>query len=52
MERLKRGLNYGKTDTVYLLIDIERIDVCHPADEVEHCHDTCFKTRTLDVILT
>ena len=40
-----------QTDTIYLLIDVECIDICHPTDEVEDCHDTCFKARTLDVIL-
>ena len=40
-----------QTDTIYLLIDVEGIDICHSTDEVEDCHDTCFKARTLDVIL-
>ena len=46
-----RLLYQWQTDTIYLLIDVERIDICHSTDEVEDCHDTCFKTRTLDVIL-
>ena len=31
-----------QTDTIYLLIDVERIDVGHTADVVEYSHDTLF----------
>ena len=45
-------LNNGKRDAVDLLVDVERIDVGHAADVVEHGHDAGFQLVAVDVVLT
>ena len=40
-----------QTDSVDLLIDVERIDVGHAADVIQYSHDSLFQILVLDVVL-
>lgn len=37
------GSNKWKGHSFYLLVDVERIDICHAADEIDDRHDAGFQ---------